>query len=270
MMGSDLRSREVEALARALEALTDGYVDPVFLIDASGVIRGANRALSARGPIPHDAFVGSRFEQWAYPDDRCVLLAEFDRALAGETRRFRTFGSTGDDASRAEITYSPVRVDDAVVAVLGYAMPIAQLEERERHQREADDLLRIAGELASFGAWSIVRETQELRLTPEAGRILGFDGATPLTLADAIDLFAAVNGDEIAAKIAECFENGTPVDSSRRSRASTDGAGSCASWARPSPWPLATPSASCTVRSGTSPTSSNRTSASSNCSSGST
>lgn len=212
MMGSDLRSPEVEALARALEALTDGYVDPVFLIDASGVIRGANRALSARGPIPHDAFVGSRFEQWAYPDDRCVLLAEFDRALAGETRRFRTFGSTGDDASRAEITYSPVRVDDAVVAVLGHAMPIAQLEERERHQREADDLLRIAGELASFGAWSIVRETQELRLTPEAGRILGFDGATPLTLADAIDLFAAVNGDEIAAKIAECFENGTPVD----------------------------------------------------------
>lgn len=212
MTSAERLGTEVERLARALEKLTDAYVDPLFLIDADGVIRGANRALSARGSIPHETFVGSRFDLWAVPDDRCVLIAEFEKALQGETRRFRTEGSSRNDSSRAEITYSPVTVDGEVVAVLGYAFPIAAVEERERHQREADDLLRIAGALASFGAWSVDRATQELRLTPEAGRVLGFEGAKPISLADAIELFEAVNGDEIAAAIEACFEHGTPVD----------------------------------------------------------
>lgn len=211
-MGAEQLDTEVGLLARALETLTDAHGDPLWLIDAEGIIRGSNRALSASGRIPHDAFVGSRFDLWALPDDRCVLIAEFERALAGETRRFRTAGSSGDDAGRAEVIYSPVRVDGEVVAVLAHAAPIAEMEERERHQREADDLLRIAGELASFGAWSVEGESQVLRLTPEAGRILGVEADAPLTVADAIDVFGLINGEEIAEAIAACFQHGTPVN----------------------------------------------------------
>lgn len=198
-------------LAGALETLAARYPDPIMLVGRSGTVLGATAALGARGGIPREAFIGSLHTQWAADADRPIIDDRFARALEGETCRFRTVGRP-DGAGRAEITYSPVTIDGAVVAVLVYAFAIAEVEERERAKQQADDLLRIAGELASFGGWSLDRDSSMLTLSPESQRILGTDGEPALPLERASALFAPANADTIARAVGACFESGETID----------------------------------------------------------
>ncbi len=198
-------------LAGALETLAARYPDPIMLVGRSGTVLGATAALGARGSIPREAFIGSLHTQWAADADRPIIDDRFARALEGETCRFRTVGRP-DGAGRAEITYSPVTIDGAVVAVLVYAFAIAEVEERERAKQQADELLRIAGELASFGGWSLDRDSSVLTLSPESQRILGAEGDPALPLERAAELFAPANADAIARAVGACFEHGDTID----------------------------------------------------------
>jgi len=200
---------ELAALARALEQLAAEHPDPLFLVGADGVVVGATPALFRSGAIERDRFVGSHFAQWVTPDERSLVVSEFEAALQGETRRFRTLGRTR--ARRSEITYSPITIDGRIAGVLASAAGLVGVEEREREQAESDRLLRIAGELASFGAFSLRRVTHSVHFTPQALSVLGFAGAEDITIEQAIDTFAPANTAEILASIAACFEHGTPL-----------------------------------------------------------
>ncbi|MDO8338957.1 MAG: PAS domain-containing protein [Microcella sp.] len=199
------------ALASALETLAAGYPDPLLLVGRSGTVLGATAALEARGGIPRDAVIGSLYTQWAADVDRPIIDDHFSRALEGETCRFRTVGRP-DGVGRAELTYSPVAVDGEVIAVLVYAFAIAEVEERERAKQQADELLRIAGELASSGGWSLDRDSSMLTLSPESQRILGTDGEPALPFEHASALFAPGNADAIARAVDACFESGETID----------------------------------------------------------
>ncbi|GAA1688574.1 hypothetical protein GCM10009792_05500 [Microcella alkalica] len=198
-------------LATALETLAAGYPDPILLVGPSGTVLGATAALEARGAIPRSAFIGSLHTQWAAEADRAIIDDRFARALEGETCRFRTVGRP-DGAGHAEVTYSPVTVDGEVIAVLVHASAIAEVEERERAKARADELLRIAGELAAFGGWSLDRETTLLTLSPEAERILGSEDESVLPLDRAAQLFAPANAEAIARTVGACFEQGETID----------------------------------------------------------
>lgn len=200
---------ELAALASALEQLAAEHPDPLFLVGDDGVIVGANSALFRSGVLERERFIGSHFAQWATPEERSLVVREFEAALRGETRRFRTLGRTR--AARSEVTYCPVRVDGRVAGVLASAVGLVGVEERERAQAESDRLLRIAGELASFGAFSLQRATQSVHFTPQALSVLGFAGAEDITIEQAIETFSPANTAEILASIAACFEHGTPL-----------------------------------------------------------
>ena len=199
------------ALAGALERLAAGHPDPFLLVDRSGIVLGVTAALDARGRVPRDALIGSLHRQWAAESDRPIIDDRFARALAGETCRFRTVGRL-DGAGRAEVVYGPVMVDGEVIAVLVHAVAIAEVEERERAQEKADELLRIAGELAAFGGWSLDRDSRTLALSPGSQRILGADGEPALPLARAAELFAPANADAVVRAIDACFEDGETID----------------------------------------------------------
>ena len=198
-------------LAAALETLAAGYPDPILLVSRSGTVLGATAALDARGGIPRDVFIGSLHSRWAAEVDRVIIEDRFARAIEGETCRFRTVGRP-DGAGRAEVTYSPVTIDGEVIAVLVNAFAIAEVEERERAKEQADELLRIAGELASFGGWSLDRSSSLLTLSPESQRILGSEGEPVLALDRATELFAAANAETIARAVGACFDGGETID----------------------------------------------------------
>ncbi|KQV24662.1 PAS domain-containing protein [Yonghaparkia sp. Root332] len=202
----------VGELARALETLAEGFPDPILLVAADGTIAGATSALAVRSPLTREHVVGTHFTAWAAEADRELIAERFAEALAGRTVRFRTAGRAGDGSARAEVTYSPVRAGHRVVAVLQYAFSIGEQEERERTQREADELLRIAGGLASFGGWSLRRDTAMLGLTAQSQRILGFEGHPTVSLADAIETFAPESAEAISLAVTRCFDDGTLLD----------------------------------------------------------
>jgi len=208
---AESREAELAELAAALETLTQRYPDPVLLISAEGIVLAASHALFEQSGLPRERFIGSHFAQWSVPEERSHIAQEFEAALRGEMRRFRTRARDGTAASRAEITYSPVLRDDEVIAVLVGAFPLDEIEARERARTEADELLRIAGELASFGAFSLDRATQSVHFTTQALRVLGFEGDAQITIEQALQTFAPANGAEILEAIGACFEHGTPI-----------------------------------------------------------
>lgn len=207
------RASELVGLASALEALTAAFPEPAYLMDTEGTIIAVNDAMCARSGLPRAAFVGSPFDQWVEPAARARIRAEFAAALAGETRRFRVDRrAAGDSVSRAEASNIPVRLGGEVVAVAGFAIDVTGAVTRERARARADNLLRIAGELASFGAWSLDRVSQRLTLTPQAQRILGYEGHDDIDLAEAIALFSPTNAGRIFEAVTACFERGEPID----------------------------------------------------------
>lgn len=203
----------LRGLAAGLETLAASFPEPVYLIDTEGTIIAVNDAMCSRSRFPRDAFVGSRFDLWVEPAARSRIRSEFSAALAGETRRYRADGRSADgSASRAEVTNIPVRLDGEVIAVAGIAIDITGVERRERAREKADDLLRIAGELASFGAWELDVATGQLTMTPQSQSILGYVGLDTIGLADAIDLFSSENAAKIRHAVTMCLEHGESVD----------------------------------------------------------
>lgn len=211
-MSAETPAARVADLARSLETLAAGYPDPAFLVTPDGRVVGANAALYARSGLTPEIFVGEHYFRFAAPADLDLIADRFARALGGEAVRFRTEGDPETGRGRAELTYGPVVVDGEIVGILIVALETTALDERERAQREADGLLRIAGELASLGGWSLDRDSATLRLTAQSQRILGVEGQESMGLEEAIEVFAPSSADAIGRAIRACFKDSTPID----------------------------------------------------------
>lgn len=198
-------------LARAVEALGAAYPDPVLLIALDGTVIGASEPMVRQSGIDRERLLGSHFLQWALPEDRSMIADQFAAAVQGAVRRFRTSARADAIPRRASVTYTPVLDDGDVTAVLMTAFSIDQMEEREREYAEADSLLRIAGDLASFGGFSIDRATESVRLSSQARAVLSLDKDQTLDVVDTLELFAPLNREEVVSAIEQCFEHGTPI-----------------------------------------------------------
>ncbi|MGY6531265.1 PAS domain S-box protein [Glycocaulis sp.] len=140
-------------------------------------------------------------------------------------RQFADFLASG--ASSYEFWHRVVRPDGRVITVRGVAERAATPEgevttgfvqditgqlETDARLNEADNLLRLAGRSARFGAWRVDLDSEVIDWSEEVADIHDLPGARQVPLEDGINFYAPESLDRIREVYARCAEHGEPFD----------------------------------------------------------
>jgi PAS domain S-box-containing protein len=95
---------------------------------------------------------------------------------------------------------------------IGTCTDIDDLKENEARLRESEGLLRMTGQAAHLGGWSLSLPGLEVRWSDEICAILEVAPGTVPTLEEAIGVYMPESRETIRAKIDACVRDGTPFD----------------------------------------------------------
>ncbi len=95
---------------------------------------------------------------------------------------------------------------------IGTCTDIDDLKENEERLRESEGLLRMTGQAAHLGGWSLSLPGREVRWSDEICAILEVPPGTAPTLEEAIGVYMPECQETIRAKIDTCIHDGTPFD----------------------------------------------------------
>lgn len=198
----------------ALAGLYSANSDAIYQLDLDGRFVHGNESLCAITGYDIDELQALTFREVIHPDDLPRIEAEFERALAGDRRRYQTRGIRKDGSEfTADVTKFPVSSDDgAVVALLGVARDLEPVRDAIRRTDEITSMLRIASRVARLAGWSYDLAERRLILSQELYEMLGI----PPSDERAEDLAARVTPQEHLAAQRDafrcCVEDGTPID----------------------------------------------------------
>lgn len=211
--GTTEREQQLASVVHALRIAHGSSPDSVFVLDAEGRFLMVNTTLCALLGIDESAMLGQHFEQPARSTDGEHVRDAVADTLGGAPQRYRASWTTpGGELIVSEITLLPIRIDDAVVAVLGTGRNLTNESPDLADRQRSEELLRIAGRVARFGGWSLDARNRRVVLSEGARRILELpDEADDLTEA-AWALHPEQNAATMRAHLEACLRDGTPFD----------------------------------------------------------
>jgi two-component system cell cycle sensor histidine kinase/response regulator CckA len=157
------------------DALFHGNPDAIYVFGLDGAFIRCNQQFTELTGYEPSELQPSTFDQIVHPEEHDQVRVEFLAAAAGENRRFRTkgFARTGG-LFVVDVTNIPLRDHDGdVVAVIGIARDIGDLQNAIYESDRNSAMMRIASRLGGFGGWSIDVSTGELYTSDEQDRIFG-------------------------------------------------------------------------------------------------
>ena len=190
-----------------------GYPDPTFAVDPTGTIIDCNPMLLAELRLDADDVIGTPYS--SIVSDRDSVRAELELASAtrGAPGRFTLELRRGDGtAFRAGVVLFPVLHDGVLLAVVGFARDIAELDSTVQLAERGQAMERMAGRLSLMGSWSIERDSWELTWSPELREMLGYDPSVQPELDAALDLHPEADRAKIESALQLCLTLGSPFD----------------------------------------------------------
>jgi PAS domain S-box-containing protein len=204
-----------EVLARrGLDALFHGHPDGIFVFDLHGRFVECNDSLVTLTGYSRDELVAMTFRPLVRTGYERITWENFSEAAKGTGTRYVTNGITkAGDVFVVDVTYIPLRDEGGeVVAVLGIARDIGNLQEAVAQADRGQTVLRIAGRIARFAGWAIDVETGELSWSDELYAMLGLaPGAIP-THEAALTMFDPSHRELVRAAFDRCSTAGELID----------------------------------------------------------
>jgi two-component system cell cycle sensor histidine kinase/response regulator CckA len=214
---SDVREAAVSLRASQFDALYHDHPDGVFALEATGELLRCNpRFEEITGYTAAELADGSAAGLIS-SEDREDFSVHLAAALAGRTRRFRARGTAKDGHPfRVEVTQLPLRdLDGEVIVVVVTVREVTGLEEAAEQAERSAGLMRIAGRLARFDAWTIDAETRVLHTSDDFQQVLGFSVPSGRPYTEALMTYSASQFDRMVDAIEACIATGEPIDVSR-------------------------------------------------------
>ena len=218
------RTNQIRAIVSALDGtrqvLSAIGFDELFLsypecavaIDADGYIIECNAVMLLELGYARSDLIGARLLDFFAPSNARLAEVEIAACLKGVPARFPT------QLVRANGTYFiaglvllPMRHNGEVIAAAGFIRDITDLEQIANLAQRGQTLMRLAGRLARFGAWSISLPTHTLCWSDELCEILGYPLGSAPPLSVAFDMYS---DDRVSmeAAVSRCEEFGEPFD----------------------------------------------------------
>ena len=150
-----------------------------------------------------------------HPDDRDEVIRFFNRATeTGEDYEFdlRVIQPNGKIRNVHSVGYTEQNEDGKVIRVYGVFQDITERKQSEEKLKETNALLRIAGEKAKLGGWSINLEENRVVWSDEIAAIHEMPAGYSPLLEDALDFYAPECREKITNHFTACAQNGTPYD----------------------------------------------------------
>ncbi|TBN57140.1 PAS domain S-box protein [Glaciihabitans arcticus] len=182
--------------AAGFEALVESSPDPIFVLDTDGTFVFANDALLKRLGCSWDELRGTDFRPTVAEPDDTRVADEFDRACGGQLTHFRAAGVRRDGSTfHADVTNYPIRHEGAVVAVIGMARDVDELERLERSGRMLEKRLSTALNGITDGVYFFDHDWNFTWVNPPGERIAQLSEKE--LLGNSVwDLFPEMNGSE--------------------------------------------------------------------------
>ena len=159
--------------------------------------------------------LGSRWTQPIHPEDRERTSAAWQLATSTlgpysvECRLRRADGAYAWWLTRGV----PIRdASGNVTRWFGTCTDIDDLKHAEARAIESEAMMRLTGQVARLGGWTLAVQDQRVYWSDEVCAILDFPLGTAPTLHTATELYPREYRELIVAKIARCCEDGTPFD----------------------------------------------------------
>lgn len=182
--GAETIEHELATVVHALRLAFRDSPDPAFALDTEGRFLMANPVLCAFLQFEEESLLGRPYDLFSQSTDAERIRASVTTALGGSATRYRASGARlNGESFVTEVTLLPLRLGGQVVALAGTATDLSLADAAADAQRNGD-LLRLAGRIARFGAWSMDAERQEVQLSESARDLLEIDqDATDVTAA---------------------------------------------------------------------------------------
>jgi len=181
---------------QGFDALVAQSPDAVFVLDLEGIFVFANTALLHRLRCDWADIEGTGFQPTVADSDGDRVNDHFARSRAGEVRQFRAAGVRPDGTEfSADVTTYPIRSDGTVVAVIGIARDIDELEQLRRSSQALEIRLSTALNGISDGVFFFDREWRFTWVNPPGERIAQLT-ESELLGQSLWDLYPAMNGSE--------------------------------------------------------------------------
>ncbi len=156
----------------ALEVLFDKHPDGIYVLRPDSSFLAVNEALVDRLQLTREQLLAMTFLPTVGPSDLESVKAEFAAALAGQERSYVATGKTLDGKPfRVDILNLPLRVDDDVVAVLGIARDVDQIEAARAEHQVLEDRFQSTLNAISVGVYFLNREFEFTYVNPRAEQI---------------------------------------------------------------------------------------------------
>jgi PAS domain S-box-containing protein len=222
-MGANAIEHELTTVVHALRlAFRDG-LDPAFVLDTDGRFLMANPVLCQFLQVDEESLLGRQYDLFSQSTDAERVRASVATALGGSATRYRASGTRlNGEPFITEVTLLPLRLGGQVVALAGTAADLSLADAAADAQRNGD-LLRLAGRIARFGAWSVDADSQEVQLSESARDLLEIDQHATDVTAAAWAVHDAEQERRFRELLEACLTRGEPFDVESEMRTSSGG-----------------------------------------------
>ncbi|MFA6102571.1 MAG: PAS domain S-box protein [Victivallaceae bacterium] len=156
---------------------------------------------------------------WAkltHPDDLAANLTQLNRVLAGEIDGYtldkRFIHKDGHTVFTLLAVQCVRRADRAVDYLMTVIQDISNRKQAEEELKESLSLLRIAGEVAKLGGWSVNLGENRVTWSDEVAAIHGAPAGYSPLVEDGISFYAPEWRDKLSKIFDDCVRNGIPYN----------------------------------------------------------
>lgn len=206
---------QAEQHLRQYEKLIEGSQDLVCVIDHEYRYVMANQAYADLFGLDRSEIEGVPLRVLrgeAYFDNEA--RPPIDRCLAGEPQVFEAEPTyPGAGVRQLLIRYYPITSPDGAIRQVGcVATDLTELKQAKAELRRQSELLRIGGQVARFGGWSINLTTQHCEWTDMVAEMHGMPRGHSPTIEEAIGFYVPEHRGRIREVFARCVEQGVGYD----------------------------------------------------------
>lgn len=221
--GAGAIEHELATVVHALRLALHDSPDPAFALDTEGRFLMANPVLCRFLQFEEESLLGQPYDLFSQSTDAERIRTSVATALGGSATRYRASGSRlSGEPFVTEVTLLPLRLGGQVVALAGTASDLSLADAAAEAQRNGD-LLRLAGRIARFGAWSIDADSQEVQLSESARDLLEIDQHETDVTAAAWAVHDADGERRFRELLEACLTRGEPFDVESEMRTASGG-----------------------------------------------
>lgn len=197
-----------------LSAIIENTEDSIWAINTSYEILYAN----ANFVSAFEASFGVHLEPdvnllMALPEPmRPLWKPRYERVLGNERFSFVDRIDLENSSIYIEVFTNPIVVDDNVIGASFFGSDITERKQVEDELKSNYSILRLAGETAKFGGWSVNIEENKTHWSDEVAAIHEMPAGYSPTVTEGINYYAPEWKDKISKAFSNCAEKGIPYD----------------------------------------------------------